>query len=142
MSEYTLREQKLKRMKELRRRKVRRQKIFLGCTAGAILCVAAGIFVYSRSYTLDLKARISGNYSGKSSTAAWRNIEQALEQTTELAVKNSGTKVIAHRGYSSEAPGKIRFLPMNWQRRVVHGELRQIFTGLQMGHLYVCTIQL
>ena len=32
------------------------------------------------------------------------NIEQALEQTTELAVKNSGTKVIAHRGYSSEAP--------------------------------------
>ena len=27
-----------------------------------------------------------------------------MEQTTELAVKNSGTKVIAHRGYSSEAP--------------------------------------
>ena len=73
MSEYTLREQKLKRMKELRRRKVRRQKIFLGCTAGAILCVAAGIFVYSRSYTLDLKARILPETTvGKSSTAAWR----------------------------------------------------------------------
>ena len=131
MSEYTLREQKLKRMKELRRRKVRRQKIFLGCTAGAILCVAAGIFVYSRSYTLDLKARILPETTvEKAVPLLGGNIEQALEQTTELAVKNSGTKV------------KIRFLPMNWQRRVVHGELRQIFTGLQMGHLYVCTIQL
>ena len=66
MSEYTLREQKLKRMKELRRRKVRRQKIFLGCTAGAILCVAAGIFVYSRSYTLDIEGKdTSGNYKWK-----------------------------------------------------------------------------
>ena len=134
MSEYTLREQKLKRMKELRRRKVRRQKIFLGCTAGAILCVAAGIFVYSRSYTLDLKARILPETTvEKAVPLLGGNIEQALEQTTELAVKNSGT-VLRRR--------KIRFLPMNWQRRVVHGELRQIFTGLQMGHLYVCTIQL
>ena len=105
MSEYTLREQKLKRMKELRRRKVRRQKIFLRCTAGAILCVAAGIFVYSRSYTLDLKARILPETTvEKVVPLLGGNIEQALEQTTELAVKNSGTKVIAHRGYSSEAP--------------------------------------
>lgn len=105
MSEYTLREQKLKRMKELRRRKVRRQKIFLGCTAGAILSVATGIFVYSRSYTLDLKARILPETTvEKAVPLLGGNIEQALEQTTELAVKNSGTKVIAHRGYSSEAP--------------------------------------
>ena len=71
----------------------------------AILCVVAGIFVYSRSYTLDLKARIlSETTVEKAVPLLGGNIEQALEQTTELAVKNSGTKVIAHRGYSSEAP--------------------------------------
>lgn len=105
MSEYTLREQKLKRMKELRRRKVRRQKIFLGCTAGTILCAAAGIFVYSRSYTLDLKAKMLPETTvEKAVPLLGGNMEQTLEQTTALAVKNSGTKMIAHRGYSSEAP--------------------------------------
>lgn len=142
MSEYTLREQKLKRMKELRRRKVRRQKIFLGCTAGAILCVAAGIFVYSRSYTLDLKARILPETTvEKAVPLLGGNIEQALEQTTELAVKIVEQRSL-HIVGTVLRRRKIRFLPMNWQRRVAHGELRQIFTGLQMGHLYVCMIQL
>ena len=77
--------------------------------------------MYSRSYTLDLKARILPETTvEKAVPLLGGNIEQALEQTTELAVKNSGTKVIAHRGYSSEAPENT--LPAyDWQRRVCMG---------------------
>lgn len=105
MSEYTVREQKIRRMKALRRRQVRRQKIFLGSVGGILICAVAGLFLYSRSYTLDLKTRLlPERMVQKAKPLLGSNIKQALAETTQLAVKNSGTKVIAHRGYSSEAP--------------------------------------
>nr|WP_317378150.1 glycerophosphodiester phosphodiesterase family protein [uncultured Faecalimonas sp.] len=105
MSEYTVREQKLRRMKALRRRQVRRQKILLGCMTGILVCAAAGVLLYSRSYTLDLKTRLIPETTVREAKPLLGGkMEQALAETTQLAVKNSGTKVIAHRGYSSEAP--------------------------------------
>ena len=142
MSEYTVREQKLRRMKALRRRQVRRQKILLGCMTGILVCAAAGVLLYSRSYTLDLKTRLIPETTVREAKPLLGGkMEQALAETTQLAVKNSGTKVIAHRGYSSEAPENTLPAWMNWQRRAGCGGLRLTSTKQQMEPLSACTIQ-
>ena len=107
MYTYEAREQKLRQMRAKRRRVVRLQKTILSLSLVAVISFSGALkiiidrggtkYIAGKVGIQDPKTVVSGvQVLGKANTA--------LKEAATIALANSGTKIIAHRGYSIQAP--------------------------------------
>lgn len=103
MNQYDARERKLRQIKARRKRAVRIQKIILSMSLAVIVCLTGGV-----KYLIDQNvADSAAPRAPRTAVSDVRMLSDAgttLKKAAAVALKNSTTKTIAHRGFSSQAP--------------------------------------
>lgn len=107
MSNFETRELKLRQLKAKRRRIVRLQKMILSLSLAAVICFSGAMkIIIDRGGTKYIAGKV-GIQDPKTAVSPVQVLGKAntsLKEAASVALANSGTKIIAHRGYSAQAP--------------------------------------
>lgn len=107
MSNFETRELKLRQLKAKRRRIVRLQKMILSLSLAAVICFSGAMkIIIDRGGTKYIagKVGIQDPKTAVSKVQVLGKANTSLKEAASVALANSGTKIIAHRGYSAQAP--------------------------------------
>lgn len=105
MNQYEARERKLRQIKARRKRAVRIQKTILSLSLAAVVCFAGGVKFFIDQNSSGTGRNTSRNpRTASSSVPILGDANTTLKKAASVALKNSSTKTIAHRGFSSAAP--------------------------------------
>lgn len=105
MNQYEARERKLRQIKARRKRAVQIQKTILSLSLAAAVCFVGGMRFFMDHNSSDTGSNTAGNpRTASSSVPMLSDANTTLKKAASVALKNSTTKTIAHRGFSSAAP--------------------------------------
>lgn len=105
MNPYESRELKLRQIKAKRKRTVQLQKTILSLSLVIIVCFTGALKLFIDHNTRTAKENAAKNpRTASSSIEILSDAHTTLKNAASVALKNSQTKIIAHRGFSSAAP--------------------------------------